>query len=135
VAPDQRLVRIAARLRQRTKAGQQRWQAAPRPQDAGDDWRPRQFQTRLEHGTAIVSSEHPDGRFPYVLRIVDPVGLEAGRLETGEDAESWLGDREADEWERVLAELYAGVRDSTLHSDAAVDAILAELEGPDSEPA
>lgn len=126
--PDQRLATIAARLLERTVAGRQRWQAAPRPSDAAADWKPREFQTRLEHGTALTSSAAPEGRFPYALRVIDPLGHEAGRLATGEDAEAWLGDREAEGWERTLADLYAAVRKSTLHSDEAVDAILAELE-------
>jgi hypothetical protein len=46
-----------------------------------------------------------------------------------DDAESWLGDREAEEWEDSLAKLHAAVRDSTLHSDTSVDAILRDLEG------
>jgi hypothetical protein len=125
---DERLVTIAARLLERTTAGRQRWQATPRPKDAPDG-PPREFQTRLEHGTAVISSAHAEGRFPYVLRIIDPMGVEAAHLETGEDAESWLGDREAEGWEDSLAKLYAAIRDSTLHSDTSVDAILRDLEG------
>jgi hypothetical protein len=128
MAPDARLVTIATRLLERTGAGRQRWQASPRPREAADDWKPREFQTRLEHGTAIVASEDASGRYPYLLRVVDALGLEAARLETGEDAENWLGDREPDAWERTLADLYAAVRKSTLRTDTSVDAILRELE-------
>lgn len=122
---------IAGRLLALTRAGRQRWQATPRPGDAGEEWQPREFLTSLEHGTALISSRQPEGHFPYVLRVVGPGGQEAARLETGQDAESWLGDREADAWEQQLAGLYAAAREATLHSDAALDAILAELAARD----
>jgi hypothetical protein len=131
VTPDPRLVTIGGRLLALTRAGRQRWQATPRPGDTGDEWQPREFQTGLEHGTALIASRDPEGHFPYVLRIVDPMGQEAARLETGQDAESWLGDREADAWEQGLADLYATAREATLHSEAAVDAILSELAARD----
>jgi hypothetical protein len=124
--PDERMITVAERLLERTRTTRLRWQAAARPKDAGDDWEPRSFVTRLQHGSVTVSSEHADGRFPYELHLRDPTGQHIGELETG-DADAWLGDRQPAAWEQALADLYEVARSSALSTTASLDAVVAEL--------
>ena len=124
--PDERMITVAERLLERTTNGRLRWQAASKPKDAGDEWEPAAFVTRLQHGSVTVSSEHGDGRYPYELHLRDPTGQHIGELETA-DADAWLGDREPAPWERVLSELYAAARSSALSTTASLDAVVAEL--------
>ena len=118
---------IAERLLGLTAAGKQRWQAVARPDDVDDDWQPAEFGTRLEQGGATIASRRPEGRYPYSLTLYDLGGVEVGELETGSDAESWLGDGEADAWEITLRDLYAAARGSAVDVDAALDGMLEEL--------
>jgi hypothetical protein len=124
--PDARMLTVAEKLLERTTAGRLRWQAAARPKDAGDDWEPSSFVTRLQHGAVTVSSESSEGRFPYELHLRDPTGQHIGELAT-DDEDAWLGDREPDAWERALAELYSFARGSALNTTASLDAVVAEL--------
>jgi hypothetical protein len=78
-------------------------------------------------GTLTISSDKPEGRYPYTLRVKAAGGAEVAQLESGQDAELWLGDREAEPWETTLHDLYAAARASTVDADAALDAILDEL--------
>ena len=126
--PDERVLDIAERLLALTTAGRQRWTAVAAPEEADDDWQPNEFATRMEQGGAVVGSRAPDGRYPYSLTLYDLAGVEIGRLETGSDAESWLGDGRADAWEVTLCDLYAAARDSAVDVDAALDGMLAELQ-------
>ena len=115
--PDERLVRIAERLLALTTEGKLRWQ----PAESG-------FSTRLASGSATVGAATAEGRYPYELRLQDGARGEVGRLVTGDDAELWLGDREADPWEATLHDLYAAARRSAVDADAAIAAMLDELE-------
>jgi hypothetical protein len=126
--PDPRMLTVAERLLERTKAGRLRWQAASKPKDGPDDWKPTSFVTRLQHGSATVTSEAPEGRYPYELRLREPTGQHIGELATG-DEDAWLGDREPDASERALAELYSAARASALNTTASLDAIVEELSG------
>ena len=54
-------------------------------------------------------------------------GADVASVETGEDAEQWLGDREADPWETVLHDLYAAAREAAVDADATLDSVLDEL--------
>ena len=128
--PDPRLTAATTSLAELTRSGKLRW--APVPPAKGDpdgESQARAFTTRLTSGAAVVSSAKPEGRYPYELRLTDPAGTEIGRLETGQDAEQWLGDREADPWEQAVCELYGAARAAAVRPDAALDAMLEELEG------
>jgi hypothetical protein len=126
--PQDRLIAIADRLLGLTRSGRLRWQAPARPRDAGDDWQPRSFSTRLPKGTVVVESEDPDGRYPYLMRVQDTVGQEVARLETGQDAERFLGDREADAWEQTVHDLYAEARKSAVNPEVVLDALIEALD-------
>ncbi len=118
--PDERLVSIARRLQALTAEGKLRWQ--PVREDAAA------FAARLGTGSATIRAADPQGRYPYRLELHDVHGAGVGALETGQDAERWLGDREADPWEVAVRDLYAAARGSAVKPDAALDAILDELE-------
>ena len=122
--PDDRLVAITERLLALTKEGKLRWQPAGKPGEGPAS----SFGARLASGTAVVASSDPDGRYPYSLRIFDDHGADLGRLETGEDAERWLGDGEADPWEQTVCGLYAAARGVAVAPEAALDAMLNELK-------
>jgi hypothetical protein len=126
--PHERLVTIADRLLTITRSGRLRWQPGARPKDAEDGWQPRTFSTRLPKGTVVVESADPDGRYPYVLRVLDTVGQEVARLETGQDAERFLGDREADAWEQAVADLFAEARKSAVNPEVVLDALIEALD-------
>ena len=126
--PDDRLLKIAQRLLELTRSGRLRWQPATRPKDAGEDWQPRVFSTRLPKGAVSVESAAVEGRYPYVLRVQDAVGQEVARLETGQDAEKFLGDREADAWEATLHDVYAEARRSAVNPEVVLDALLEALD-------
>jgi hypothetical protein len=126
--PHERLVTIAERLLQITRSGRLRWQPGPRPKDAEDGWQPRSFSTRLPKGTVVVESDEPQGRYPYVLRVLDTVGQEVARLETGQDAERFLGDREADPWEQSVHDLYAEAKRSSVNPEVVLDALIEALD-------
>ena len=126
--PDDRLVAIAERLLGLTRSGRLRWQAPARPRDAEEGWLPRAFSTRLPKGTVVIESEDPEGRYPYVLRVLDTVGQEVGRLETGHDAERFLGDGQADPWEQTIHELYAEARKSAVNPEVVLDALIEALD-------
>ena len=119
--PDDRLVTIAQRLLTLTREGKLRWQPGGKPGDGPA----ASFGARLASGTAVVASSDPEGRYPYTLKLLDPHGAELGHLETGEDAERWLGDGEADPWEQTVCGLYAAARGV---AGGALDAMLTELE-------
>lgn len=125
--PDPRLVTAASRLLELTRAGKLRWAPEVPPKDAPGDWRPAAFSTQVAEGTLTIASDRSEGRYPYELRVTGPGGADLGRLESGQDAELWLGDREAEPWETTLHDLYAAARDSTVNADATLDAILDEL--------
>lgn len=125
---DPRLLTIAERLLEVTGAGRLRWQPAPRPKDAADDWQPRSFTTRLPKGAVTVESAAPEGRYPYVMRVQDTVGQEVSRVETGHDAERFLGDREADAWEATIHDLYAQARRSAVNPEVVLDALIEALD-------
>ena len=125
---DQRLLTIADRLLALTKSGRLRWQPAVRPKDATDDWQPHSFTTRLPKGAVAIESDHPDGRYPYVLRVQDTVGQEVARLETGQDAERFLGDREAEPWEQAIHDLYAEAKRSAVNPEVVLDALIEALD-------
>ena len=122
--PDDRLLAIAHRLLALTQEGKLRWQPTGNPADGPA----ASFGARLGSGSAVVGSSDPDGRYPYTLRLLDVHGSELGLLETGEDAERWLGDGEADPWEQTVCRLYAAAREGAVGSDSALDTILSELE-------
>ena len=126
--PEQRLLTIADRLLELTRAGRLRWQPPARPRDAQEDWQPRSFSTRLPKGTVVIESDAPEGRYPYLLRVQDAVGQEVSRLETGHDAERFLGDREADPWEAKLHDLYAEARRSAVNPEVVLDALIEALD-------
>lgn len=121
---DERLVTIAQRLLALTQEGKLRWQPAGKPAEGPAS----SFGARLASGTAVVASSDPEGRYPYSLRIFDDHGADLGRLETGEDAERWLGDGEADPWEQAVCGLYAEARKVAVAPEAALDKILTELK-------
>lgn len=125
---DDRVLKIAERLLEVTRSGKLRWQPGTRPKDAGEDWQPSSFGTRLPKGTVLVDSDSPEGRYPYVLRVLDTVGQEVSRLETGQDAERFLGDREADAWEQTVQELYAEARRSAVNPEVVLDALIEALD-------
>jgi hypothetical protein len=126
--PQERLVAIADRLLVVTRSGRLRWQPQARPKDAEEGWQPRSFSTRLPKGTVVVESEDPEGRYPYVLRVQDTVGQEVARMETGQDAERFLGDREAEAWEQAVHELYAEARKSAVNPEVVLDALIEALD-------
>ena len=126
--PDDRLLKIAQRLLELTRSGRLRWQPAPRPKEAEDDWQPQAFGTRLPKGSVSVESSSPEGRYPYVLRVQDAVGQEVARLETGHDAEKFLGDREADAWEAMLHDVYAEARKSAVNPEVVLDSLIEALD-------
>jgi hypothetical protein len=126
--PHDRLVTIAGRLLEVTRSGRLRWQPASRPKEPADDWQPRAFSTRLPKGTVVVESESPEGRYPYVLKVQDAVGQEVARLETGQDAERFLGDREADAWEQTVHDLFAEARRSAINPEVVLDALIEALD-------
>jgi hypothetical protein len=133
--PDQRLLTIADRLLELTRSGRLRWQPPTRPKDAAEDWQPRAYSTRLPKGTVVVESEDPEGRYPYVLRVLDAVGQEVSRLETGQDAERFLGDREADAWEQSIHDLFGEARRSAVNPEVVLDSLIEALDqwaGPKS---
>ena len=113
--PEERLRKIATRLLELTRSGRLRWQ-------------PRSFTTRLPKGAVMVESAAPEGRYPYVLRVQDAVGQEVARLETGQDAEKFLGDREADPWETMLHDVYAEARRSAVNPEVVLDALIEALD-------
>lgn len=122
--PDERLLTIAQRLLALTGDAKLRWQPAGKPEDGPAST----FMTRLASGSAAITAATPQGRYPYELRLLDTARSEVGRVVTGDDAELWLGDREAEPWEVTLKDLYAAARGSAVDSDAALNAMLAELE-------
>ena len=126
--PHERLLTIADRLLDLTKGGRLRWQPGVRPKDAEEGWQPRSFSTRLPKGTVVVESADPEGRFPYLLRVQDTVGQEVARLETGQDAERFLGDREADAWEQKVADLYGEAKRSAVNPEVVLDALIEALD-------
>lgn len=126
--PDERLLTIADRLLGLTRSGRLRWQPPTRPKDAAEDWQPRSFSTRLPKGAVVVESGHPDGRYPYVLRVQDTVGQEVARLETGQDAERFLGDREAEAWEQAIHDLYGEAKRSAVNPEVVLDALIEALD-------
>lgn len=126
--PDDRLLAIADRLLGLTRSGRLRWQPPVRPRDAEEGWRPRSFSTRLPKGSVILESENAEGRYPYVLQVLDSIGQEVGRLETGQDAERFLGDREADAWEQTIHELYAEARRSAVNPEVVLDSLIEALD-------
>lgn len=126
--PDERVLLIAERLLGLTSSGRQRWQAVAPPEDADAEWVPAEFGTRLEQGGAVIESRTPEGRYPYRLVLYDLAGAEVGKVESGSDAESWLGDGEADAWEVTLKDLYAAARHTAVDADAALDGMLEELQ-------
>ena len=119
---------IAERLLDLTRSGRLRWQPTARPRDAEEDWQPHTFSTRLPKGTVVVESADPEGRFPYLLRVQDTVGQEVARLETGQDAERFLGDREADAWEQSIHDLYAEAKRSAVNPEVVLDAVIEALD-------
>lgn len=123
-----RLITIADRLLGITQSGRLRWQPGARPKDAEDGWQPRSFSTRLPKGTVVVESADPDGRFPYSLRVLDTAGQEVARMETGHDAERFLGDGEADPWEQTVADLFAQARKSAVNPEVVLDALIEALD-------
>lgn len=125
---DARVQSIAEHLLGITKSGKQRWLAVAPSKDAPQDWQPAEFATRLEQGGAAIESRKAEGRYPYKLSLFDLSGAEVGSLETGSDAESWLGDGEADAWEITLCDLYAAARGTAVDTDAALDGMLSELQ-------
>ena len=125
---DERLLTIAARLLDLTRTGKLRWQPPARPKDAPEDWQARSFTTRLPKGTVVVESADPEGRYPYVLRVQDTVGQEVARLETGQDAERFLGDREADDWEQSIHDLFAEAKRSAVNPEVVLDALIEALD-------
>ena len=125
---DERLLTIADRLLELTRSGRLRWQPPQRPRDAAEDWQPRSFVTRLPKGSVTVESADPDGRYPYVLRVQDTVGQEVSRLETGQDAERCLGDREADPWEQSIHDLYAEAKRSAVNPEVVLDSLIEALD-------
>ena len=126
--PEDRLLRIAERLLELTRSGRLRWQPSGRPEETEDDWQPRTFATRLPKGAVSVESAAPEGRYPYLLRVQDAVGQEVARLETGQDAEKFLGDREADAWETTLRDVYAEARKSAVNPEVVLDALIEALD-------
>ena len=126
--PDDRLLKIAERLLELTRSGRLRWQPPARPKEAEEDWQPRTFSTRLPKGAVTVESGAPEGRYPYLLRVQDAVGQEVARLETGQDAEKFLGDREADAWEVTLRDVYAEARKSAVNPEVVLDALIEALD-------
>lgn len=126
--PQERLVTIASRLLDITKSGKLRWQPASRPKDADEGWQPASFSTRLPKGAVTVHSEDPEGRYPYELRVLDTAGQEVARLETGQDAERFLGDGEADPWEQTVRDLYAEARRSAVQPEVVLDAVIEALD-------
>ncbi len=125
---DPRLLTIAERLLELTRSGRLRWQPAARPREAGEDWQPHSFTTRLPKGAVTVESAAPEGRYPYAMRVQDTVGQEVSRLETGQDAEKFLGDREADAWETTLHDVYAEARRSAVNPEVVLDALIEALD-------
>ncbi len=128
MVPEERLLKIAERLLELTRSGRLRWQPPGRPKDADEDWQPRMFTTRLPKGAVSVESAAPEGRYPYLLRVQDAVGQEVARLETGQDAEKFLGDREADAWEVRLRDVYAEARRSAVNPEVVLDSLLEALD-------
>jgi hypothetical protein len=127
--PDERLTSATLRLAELTRSGKLRWApVAPSEDEQEGEPQASAFTTRLTSGAAVVSSAKPEGRYPYELRLTDASGMLIGRLETGQDAEQWLGDREAEPWEMALHDLYAIVRNAAVHADASLEAILSELD-------
>jgi hypothetical protein len=126
--PHDRLVAIADRLLDLTRSGRLRWQAPARPRDAEDGWESRSFATRLPKGTVVVESAAAEGRYPYGFRVLDTAGAEVGRLETGQDAERFLGDGEADPWELTIHDLYAEARKSAVNPEAVLDSLIEALD-------
>ena len=126
--PRDRLVAIAERLLDITRSGKLRWQPASRPKDAEDGWQPSSFSTRLPKGAVTIQSEDPQGRYPYELRVLDTAGQEVARLETGQDAERFLGDGEAEAWEQTLHDLYAEALRSAVNPEVVLDALIEALD-------
>ena len=126
--PDDRLLKIVDRLLELTRSGRLRWQPPARPKDAPDDWQPRSFATRLPKASVLIESEDPSGRYPYLLRVQDTVGQEVARLETGQDAERFLGDREADPWEASVHDLYAEAKRSAVNPEVVLDSLVEALD-------
>ena len=124
---DDRLQDLATRLLDLTRADKARWAAEAAPEDAPEDWQPRSFTTAVADATVTIASERPEGRYPYSLRVSGVGGADVASVETGEDAEQWLGDREADPWETVLHDLYAAAREAAVDADATLDSVLDEL--------
>lgn len=126
--PRDRLITIADRLLGLTRGGRLRWQPAARPKDADETWQPSSFSTRLPKGAVVIESSAPAGRYPYLIRALDTAGQEVARLETGQDAERFLGDREADPWERTVADLYAEAKRSAVNPEVVLDALIEALD-------
>ena len=124
---DDRLHAVATRLLELTRSDKARWAAEPAPDDAPEDWQPRAFTTAVADATVTIASAKAEGRYPYSLRVSGVGGTDVASIETGEDAEQWLGDREADPWEAVLHDLYAAAREAAVDADATLDAVLDEL--------
>jgi hypothetical protein len=124
---DDRLDDLASRLLELTKSDKARWTAEPAPDDAPEDWQPRSFTTAVADATVTIASEKPEGRYPFSLRVSGVGGTDVASIETGEDAEQWLGDREAEPWEAVLHDLYAAAREAAVDADATLDSVLGEL--------
>ena len=116
MAVDERLIDIARRLTELTRDGKLRWQGSG-----------TEYGTSLQSGKVVVTANRPEGRYPYVLRVSDRTGTEVGAVETGQDAEQFLGDGEAEPWEVAICELYAAARESADARSAGIEAILAEL--------
>jgi hypothetical protein len=126
--PDDRLLKIAERLLELTGSGRLRWQPSGRPEEGEENWQPRTFGTRLPKGSVTVESADPAGHYPFVLRVQDAIGQEVARMETGQDAEKFLGDREADPWEATLHDLYAAARKSAVDPEVVLDSLIEALD-------
>jgi hypothetical protein len=126
--PHDRLVTIAQRLLDLTKAGRLRWQPMARPEGEEGEWQSSEFATRLPKGTVVVDSADAPGRYPYGMKVLDTAGAEVARLETGQDAERFLGDGEADPWEVTIHDLYAEARRSAVNPEVVLDAVIEALD-------
>jgi hypothetical protein len=126
--PHDRLVTIAQRLLDLTKAGRLRWQPMARPEGEEGEWQSSEFATRLPKGTVVVDSADAQGRYPYGMKVLDTAGAEVARLETGQDAERFLGDGEADPWEVTIHDLYAEARRSAVNPEVVLDAVIEALD-------
>ena len=113
---DERLVHLANRLYELTRAGQVRWELAEDRDDA--------FVHATPSGAVVVFSRDRDGRDPYVLTVRDPHDRLAERVVVTPGNVLY----------EPVAGLYPLARRQALRTSGVIDALLRDLNGGPSAP-